>query len=74
MIRSLRGRLTVWYVSVLAVVLASVSLMIHVLLQRELHDRIDESLQAVTGIAITSLDNDLDEGQSVVGAAQSTST
>ena len=73
MIRSLRGRLTVWYVSVLAVVLASVSLMIHVLLQRELHDRIDESLQAVTGIAITSLDNDLDEGQSVVGAAQSTS-
>jgi two-component system OmpR family sensor kinase len=73
MINSLRGRLTSWYVSVLAVVLIAVSLMIHVLLRRELLDRIDENLTAVTGIAITSLDNDLNEGQSIVGAAQSTS-
>lgn len=72
MIHSLRARLTVWYVSVLAVVLVGVSLMIHVLLRRELHDRIDENLRAVTDIAVTSLGNDLDEGQSVVGAAQST--
>lgn len=73
MIQSLRGRLTVWYVSVLAIVLVSVSLMIHVLLGRELHDRIDENLRAVTGIAVTSLSNDLAEGQSVVDAAKSTS-
>lgn len=73
MIQNLRTRLTIWYVSVLAVVLAGVSLMIHVLLARELHDRIDENLRAVTGIAITSLANDLEEGQSIVGAAQSTS-
>jgi two-component system OmpR family sensor kinase len=73
MIHSLRARLTVWYVSVLAVFLIAVSLLIQVLLRGELHDRIDENLRAVTGIAITSLDNDLNEGQSVVGAAQSTS-
>lgn len=72
MIESLRARLTVWYVSVLAVVLVGVSIMIHVLLGRELYDRIDENLRAVTGIAVTSLDNDLREGQSVVDAAKST--
>ena len=72
MIQSLRARLTVWYISVLAVVLASVSVLIHVLLARELHDRIDENLRAVTGIAITSLSNDLAEGQGVVDAAKST--
>ena len=72
MIESLRARLTVWYVSVLAVVLVGVSIMIHVLLGRELYDRIDENLRAVTGIAVTSLDNDLREGQSVVDAARST--
>lgn len=74
MIGSLRARLTVWYVSVLAIVLASVSIMIHVLLARELHDRIDENLRTVTGIAVTSLDNDLHEGQSIVDAAKSTAT
>ena len=72
MIESLRARLTVWYVSVLAVVLVGVSIMIHVLLGRELYDRIDENLYAVTGIAVTSLDNDLREGQSVMDAAKST--
>lgn len=73
MIHSLRARLTVWYVTVLAVFLIGVSVLTQVLLERELHDRIDENLRAVTGIATTSLDNDLDEGQSVIGAAQSTS-
>jgi heavy metal sensor kinase len=48
--------------------------MIHVLLARELHDRIDENLRTVTGIAVTSLDNDLGEGQSILGAARSTAT
>lgn len=72
MIKTLRGRLTVWYVSVLAAVLIAVSVMIHVLLGRELHDRIDDNLRAVTRIAVTSLDNDLREGQSVTDAARST--
>jgi heavy metal sensor kinase len=72
MIRSLRARLTFWYVGVLAVVLASVSILIHVLLGRELHDRVDENLRAMTGIAATSLGNDLAEGQSVIDAARST--
>ena len=74
MINSLRARLTIWYVSVLAVALAAVSIMIYVLLRDELHDRIDQQLQTVTRIAVTSLANDLDEGQSVIGAAESTSS
>ena len=73
MIGSLRARLTVWYVSILAVVLAGVSLMVHELLRRQLLERIDENLRAVTSIAVTSLDNDLAEGQGVLSAAQSTS-
>ena len=72
MIASLRARLTVWYVGVLAAVLVGVSLLIYVLLGRALYKRIDENLLAVTGIAITSLTNDLGEGQGVVDAARST--
>jgi heavy metal sensor kinase len=71
-IASLRARLTVWYVSVLAAVLVGVSLLIYILLARSLHQRIDENLVAVTGIAVTSLTNDLAEGQTIEDAAQST--
>jgi two-component system OmpR family sensor kinase len=71
-IQSLRARLTVWYVGVLAAVLVSVCILIYVLLGSTLRERVDESLRAVTGIAITSLTNDLAEGQSVQDAAKST--
>jgi two-component system, OmpR family, sensor kinase len=72
MIESLRARLTSWYVSVLAAVLISVCILIYVLMQRALHSRIDENLRTVTSIAVTSLTNDLAEGQSVLDAAKST--
>ena len=74
MIESLRARLTLWYVSVLTAVLLAVCILIYVLLGRALHNRVDENLRAVTGIAVTSLTNDLAEGQSVADAARSTAS
>src|SRR5262245_8216463 len=72
MIESIRARLTVWYVSVLAVVLVAVSVTIYGLLARALYSRIDVNLRVVNGIAVTSLANDLAEGQDALSAARST--
>jgi heavy metal sensor kinase len=72
MIETIRGRLTLWYVSVLAFVLVLVSVLIYVLLAEALEDRVDSNLRVVMGIAETSLANDLDEGQDVDDAARST--
>ena len=71
-IESVRGRLTLFYVSVLAVALVIVGALIYVLLVRALFVRVDESLQAGVSIAATSLSNDLDEGQDYEDAARST--
>lgn len=72
MIETVRARLTLWYVSVLAVALFVVGGLIYVLLARALYQRIDESLHVVMEIAATSLANDLGEGQDVEDAARST--
>jgi two-component system OmpR family sensor kinase len=72
MIDSVRSRLTIWYVSLLAAILAGVIVMIYILLARALYVRIDDNLQGVIQIATTSLANDLAEGQSVQDAARST--
>lgn len=72
-IETVRARLTLWYVSVLALILVLVGGLIYVLLARALYARIDEGLQSVMQIAITSLGNDLAEGQDVEDAARSTS-
>ncbi|MGH9174901.1 MAG: ATP-binding protein [Vicinamibacterales bacterium] len=72
MIETLRARLTLWYISVLAAVLIAVCVLIYVLLARTLYDRIDDNLRAVVSIAITSLANDLKEGQGTEDAARST--
>jgi heavy metal sensor kinase len=71
-IESVRGRLTLFYVSALAVALVVVGGLIYVLLARALYNRIDDNLLAVTEIAITSLTNDLAEGQDTEDAARST--
>jgi heavy metal sensor kinase len=71
-IESVRGRLTLFYVSVLAAALVVVGTLIYVLLARALFVRVDENLQAGAGIAATSLSNDLEEGQSYRDAARST--
>ena len=74
MIETIRGRLTLWYVSVLAAVLVLVSALIYVLLARALEDRVDENLRVVIEIAATSLANDLAEGQDLEDAARSTAS
>ena len=71
-IDSVRGRLTLYYVSVLAVALVIVGALIYVLLARALYVRVDENLRAGVQIAMTSLSNDLDEGQDYKDAARST--
>ena len=72
MIETLRARLTLWYVAVLAAMLIIVGGLIYVLLARALYTRIDEGLAAVVEIAMTSLSNDLAEGQDTEDAARST--
>ncbi len=72
MLDTVRARLTLWYVSLLAAILVVVLVMVYVLLARALYVRIDDSLQAVVQIAATSLANDLAEGQGVDDAARST--
>ena len=69
---SVRGRLTLFWVAVLATALVTVGGLIYVLLARALYTRIDENLRAVLQIARTSLANDLGEGQDYVDAARST--
>ena len=72
MIDTVRGRLTLFCVTVLAAALVVVGGLIYVLLARALYGRIDENLRAVVQIATTSLTNDLAEGQDYEDAARST--
>jgi heavy metal sensor kinase len=74
MIDSVRSRLTLWYVSVLAAVLALFSLGVYGLLARLLQERLDEGLLAVLDVAATSLAHDEAEGQDPADAARSTVT
>ena len=72
MLDTVRARLTLWYVSLLATILVVVIAMIYVLLSRALYVRIDDGLRAGLQTTLTSLANDLAEGQSVDDAARST--
>ena len=71
---SVRVRLTLWYVGVLALVLIAFSVMVYTLLSRVLYHRVDDGLQSTVEVATKSLSNDIEEGQTVQGAAQSTAT
>jgi heavy metal sensor kinase len=71
-IDSVRARLTLFYVSVMAAALLVVGGLIYVLLARALYNRIDDDLGNVMRITLTSLTNDLAEGQDVEDAARST--
>ena len=71
-IETVRARLTFWYVTALALMLLVVGGLIYVLLARALYSRIDDSLHALMQIAMTSLANDLAEGQDAEDAARST--
>jgi heavy metal sensor kinase len=61
-----------WYVTALAVVLVLIGGLIYALLARALYARIDDNLRGVMQIAMTSLANDLAEGQDTEDAARST--
>jgi heavy metal sensor kinase len=71
-VASLRARLTLFYVSALAVGLLSVGGLIYVLLAEALYSRIDDNLHALLQITNNSLRNDLEEGQDHADAARST--
>src|SRR3712207_643604 len=72
MINSVRGRLTLWYVSALALILVTFGAAVYVMLSRALHRRVDEALSSTLEISVTSLTHDAQEGQSSQSAAQST--
>ncbi|HYO99081.1 MAG TPA: heavy metal sensor histidine kinase [Pyrinomonadaceae bacterium] len=72
MFESVRARLTLWYVSALALILVVFGVAVYVMLSRALHRRVDEALRATLEISITSLTHDTQEGQSSQSAAQST--
>jgi heavy metal sensor kinase len=69
---TVRGRLTAFYITALAAALVIVGGLIYVLLARALYVRIDDSLYALVEITVTSLANDLAEGQDEADAARST--
>src|SRR5687767_13506797 len=72
MIETVRTRLTLWYVGVMAAALIIVAGLIYVLLQRALYVRVDDTLGAGVRSAMTSLENDLREGQDREDSARST--
>jgi two-component system, OmpR family, sensor kinase len=74
MFESVRARLTLWYVSVLALVLVAFSIGVYALLSNALYTRVDDGLRSVVEITLKSLSNDIEEGQSRQSAAQSTVT
>ena len=72
MLNTVRGRLTLWYVSALALILVVFGVAVYVMLSRALHRRVDEALRSTLDISTTSLTHDTQEGQSSQSAAQST--
>lgn len=72
MIRTVRARLTLWYVSALALILILFGVTVYIMLSRALHRRVDHALSSTVEISITSLTHDTQEGQSPQSAAQST--
>jgi heavy metal sensor kinase len=70
--KTIRARLTAWYVSVFGLLLVLSSGLVYVLLARALFIGVDDNLRNLLRIAATSLANDLDEGQAVDDAARST--
>src|SRR5262245_37921439 len=72
MFDSVRVRLTLWYISVMALILVIFSVVVYTLLSRVLYTRVDDGLLAMVEVATKSLANDIEEGQTRESAAQST--
>ena len=72
MLDSVRTRLTLWYVGVLALVLIVFSAGVYLLLARNLYRRMDESLRSSSESIAISLVRERAEGETVAEAAHST--
>jgi len=72
MLDSVRTRLTLWYVIVLALVLIVFSAGVYLLLARNLHRRMDEGLRTTSESIALSLVRERAEGETEAEAAQST--
>ncbi|HEY8461542.1 MAG TPA: ATP-binding protein [Blastocatellia bacterium] len=72
MINTVRGRLTLWYVALLALGLTAFGVAFYFLESRALYKRVDAGLRSLIEVSIRSLTNDAEEGQSKLSAAQST--
>jgi two-component system, OmpR family, sensor kinase len=72
MLDSVRTRLTLWYIGVLALALALFSVGVYSLLGHTLRQRLDEGLRASIKAAAASLAHEIDEGETSQQAAQST--
>jgi len=72
MLDSVRTRLTLWYVSVLALVLVAFSLGVYFLLTRSLYERLDGGLRATLDAMVVSLEREIAEPESPKQAAVST--
>jgi two-component system OmpR family sensor kinase len=72
MINTVRWRLTLWYVSALALMMMAFSVILYALAARALYQRIDDGLRSLIEVSAKSLSNDAEEGQSHQSAAKST--
>src|SRR5215510_1986919 len=72
MLDSIRTRLTLWYVGVLALALIVFSAGVYLLLARNLHRRMDESLRTSSESIALSLVRERAEGETEAEAANST--
>ncbi len=72
MFDSVRTKLTLWYVGVLALTLVVFSIAVYLLLSRTLHTRLDAGLRASIEAAAASLAHEIEEGETPGQAAQST--
>ena len=72
MIDSVRIKLTIWHVGVLALVLTVFSMGVYAMLSSTLHRRLDAALSASLEAAAASLTHEIDEGETAAQAAHST--
>ncbi|MBS1806609.1 MAG: heavy metal sensor histidine kinase [Acidobacteria bacterium] len=71
MLDSVRTRLTLWYVGVLALVLLGFSLGVYALLARNLHQRLEAGLRGTTEAIAAMIERERAEGESAAEAAKS---
>lgn len=71
MLDSVRTRLTLWYVGVLALVLLGFSIGVYALLARNLHQRLEAGLRGTTEAIAAMIERERAEGESEAEAARS---